>query len=132
MEIGSATNQQTDVSHFVSFFPQLFLFTADYSLPFPLLKVKMPNQFFLWPCLSPSLLQNSDAHCQSPQRNAATANRLAIGKQNSIVLTQEHDSISFTIMYQLVLLDVFCRSPIVICKKTKGMSSYALNIFSNY
>jgi hypothetical protein len=61
MEIGSATNQQTDVSHFVSFFPQLFLFTADYSLPFPLLKVKMPNQFFLWPCLSPSLLQNSDS-----------------------------------------------------------------------
>jgi hypothetical protein len=36
-------------------------------------------------------------------------------------------------MYQLVLPDVFSRSPIVICKKkTKDLSSYELNIFSNY
>lgn len=36
-------------------------------------------------------------------------------------------------MYQLVLPDVLCRSPIVICKKkTKDLFSYELNIFSNY
>jgi len=36
-------------------------------------------------------------------------------------------------MYQLVLPDVLCRSPIVICKKkTKDLFSNELNIFSNY
>jgi len=53
-----STNRLIDVSHsFFLFSPQLFLFTADCSLPFPLFKVKMPNQFFLWPCPSLSLLQ---------------------------------------------------------------------------
>jgi hypothetical protein len=36
-------------------------------------------------------------------------------------------------MYRLVLPDVLCRSPIVICKtKTNDLFSYELNIFSNY
>jgi hypothetical protein len=36
-------------------------------------------------------------------------------------------------MYQLVLPDVLCRSPIVICKtKTNDLLSCELNIFSNY